>query len=96
MRNFYCALNIFEQDLQPYEVKKVSCVQSRTPGRAWRSRRQCTGSPAGWFMIKGVLENAQKEPGGDNVPNLKLKKSEENGNLFLTTRIPKVYNRNMY
>ena len=62
MRNFYCALNIFAQDLQPYEVKKVSCVQSRTPGRAWRSRRQCTGSPAGCFMIKGVSTGTQKEP----------------------------------
>ena len=46
-------LNIFEQDLQPYEVKRVSCVPSRTPGRALRSHRQCTGSPAGLFMIKG-------------------------------------------
>ena len=45
-------LNIFEQDLQPYEAKRVSCVPSRTPGRALRSRRQCTGSPAGFFMIK--------------------------------------------
>ena len=62
VRNFYCALNIFAQDLQPYEVKKVSCVQSRTPGRVWRSRRQCTGSPAGCFMIKGVSAGTQKEP----------------------------------
>ena len=43
-------LNIFEQDLQPYEAKRVSCVPSRTPGRALRSRRQCTGSPAGFFL----------------------------------------------
>ena len=47
-------LNIFEQDLQPYEAKRVSCVPSRTLGRALRSRRQCTGSPAWLFMIKGV------------------------------------------
>ena len=53
-------LNIFEQDLQPYEAKRVSCVPSRTPGRALRSRRQCTGFPAGFFYDQARVSKSGK------------------------------------